>query len=259
MGRRSGVLVSSGMTVGSASEAIARNAPHALPRRRMSWLAQARAILQKDLAIEISTGEVVITSGFFALLVVIMASLAFFGGPASGRVVASGVIWLSLAFSAVLALGKTWQRERDESALDGLLVAPLSRSAIFAGKALGVLAFLVTVECVVMPVAALLFSIDLIQVGPGLLVIALFATPGIAASGTLFGSMTVRTHARDLLLAVVLFPLLSPTLLSAVAATRELLNGAPISELADYLKLMGMFDLLFVSGGLMLFGTLVER
>jgi heme exporter protein B len=106
---------------------------------------------------------------------------------------------------------------------------------------------------------ALLFALDLAVVGPGLLCIALFATPGIAASGTLFGSMTVRTHARDLLLAVVLFPLLSPTLLSAVAATRELFNGAPVAELADYFKLMGVFDLVFVSGGLMLFGTLVER
>ncbi|MEO8905225.1 MAG: heme exporter protein CcmB [Polyangiaceae bacterium] len=247
------------MASGSTSEAMTRGSGRALPRRQLSWLGQTHAILQKDLAIELSTGEVVITSGFFALLVVIMASLAFFGGPATGRIVASGVIWLSLAFSAVLALGKTWQRERDESALDGLLVAPLSRSAIFAGKALGVLAFLTIVECVVMPVAALLFSLDLTHVGLGLVCIALFATPGIAASGTLFGSMTVRTHARDLLLAVVLFPLLSPTLLSAVAATRELLNGAPVSELGDYFKLMGVFDLVFVSGGLMLFGTLVER
>lgn len=247
------------MAVSSTSEEIRERTLRLVPRHRLSWLGQASLILRKDLAIELSTGEVVITSGFFALLVVIMASLAFFGGPASGRVVAAGVIWLSLAFSAVLALGKTWQRERDESALDGLLVAPLSRSAIFAGKALGVLSFLVIVECVVMPVAALLFSLDLIQVGPGLLCIALVATPGIAASGTLFGSMTVRTHARDLLLAVVLFPLLSPTLLSAVAATRELLNGAPVSELGDYFQLMGVFDVVFVSGGLMLFGTLVER
>src|SRR3954466_15916587 len=95
------------MAIGSTSEAIARGAARALPRRRLSWFAQARALLSKDLAIELSTGEVVITSGFFALLVVIMASLAFFGGPASGRVVASGVIWLSLSFAAVLALGKT--------------------------------------------------------------------------------------------------------------------------------------------------------
>jgi len=247
------------MTEGSPTVAVAQGAGPALARHGLSWVSQARAILQKDLAIEFSTGEVVITSGFFALLVVIMASLSFFGGPGTGRIVASGVIWLSLAFAAVLALGKTWQRERDESALDGLLVAPLARSAIFAGKALGVLLFLLVVAGVVMPLAALLFSLDLGRVGPGLLCIALFATPGIAASGTLFGSMTVRTHARDLLLAVVLFPLLSPTLLAAVAGTRELLNGAPVSELADYFKLMGVFDLVFISGGLSLFGTLVER
>ncbi|HEY4107174.1 MAG TPA: heme exporter protein CcmB [Polyangiaceae bacterium] len=249
------------MATGSESVASmrGRGVADALPRRTLSWVAQAYAIFQKDLAIELSTGEVVITSGFFSLLVVIMASLSFFGGQANSQIVAAGVIWLSLAFAAVLALGKTWQRERDEAALDGLLVAPLSRSAIFAGKALGVLLFLSIVECVVIPVAALLFSLDLTQSGLGLICIGLCATPGIAASGTLFGSMTVRTHARDLLLAVVLFPLLSPTLLSAVAATRELLNGAPVSELLDYFKLMGLFDFVFVVGGLSMFGTLVER
>src|SRR6187551_491855 len=167
------------MAIGSVTDATPRGEPQIVPRRRLSWLAQARVVLSKDLAIELSTGEVVITSGFFALLVVVMASLAFFGGPASGRVVASGVIWLSLAFAAVLALGKTWQRERDESALDGLLVAPLSRSAIFAGKAMGVWTFLLAVLVVVLPLSLILFSIDA-ELLPPLLVIALVATPGVA-------------------------------------------------------------------------------
>jgi len=110
----------------------------------------------------------------------------------------------------------------------------------------------------VFPVALLLFSIDAELLGPAF-VIGLVATPGIAASGTLFGAMTVRTGARDLMLAVVLFPLLSPTLLAAVAATRELLGGVPLAELWDYLKLMGVFDVVFLAGGLGMFGTLVER
>jgi heme exporter protein B len=202
---------------------------------------------------------VIVTSSFFGLLVVILASLSFYGGPASQRLVGAGVIWVSLSFSAVLALGKTWQRERDEGALDGLLVMPLSRSAIFAGKAMGVFVFLVLVACLVIPTTALLFSLDLTEVGLGLACIALAATPGLAASGTLFGSMTVRTQARDLLLAVVLFPLLTPTLLAAVAATRELFGGAPLSELWDYFKLMGLFDFVFIAGGLGLFGSLIER
>jgi heme exporter protein B len=227
--------------------------------RRPSWFEQALVVLRKDLAIELSTGEVVVSSGFFALLVVILASLSFYGGPANARMVAAGVIWLSVSFAAVLALGKTWQREREEGALDGLLVAPLSRSAIFAGKALGVLGFLLVIELVVIPAAALLFALDLLEVGPGVLAIALAATPGVAASGTLFGAMTVRTQARDLLLAVVLFPLLTPTLLAAVAATRELFSGVPLAELGDYFRLLGVFDAVFIAGGLGLFGTLIER
>src|ERR1043165_4330815 len=100
------------------------------PRARLpSWGRQVLVVYRKDLAIEAATGEVTVTSGFFALLVVVLASLSFFGGPVNARNVAAGTVWLSLAFAAVLSLGKSWQRERDEAALDGLLVSPLSRSA----------------------------------------------------------------------------------------------------------------------------------
>jgi heme exporter protein B len=224
-----------------------------------SWLAQLVVIVRKDLLIEAKSGEVVMTSTFFALLVVILASLSFYSGPEARRTIASGVIWISIAFAAVLALARSWQRERQESALDALLVAPVKKSAVFAGKALVIMFFLGLVEVVVIAVAALLLVLDLGRYGPGLLVIAMFATPGVAAAGTLFGSMTVRTQARDLMLAIVLFPLLSPTLLAAVAATRELLGGASVAELGDYFKLMGVFDVTFASGGLALFGTLIER
>jgi heme exporter protein B len=227
-------------------------------RRRPSWAAQAFVVFSKDVLIELRTREVVTTSTFFAALIVIIASFALHGGPVGKSLVAAGVIWLSIAFSAVLALGRGWQREREEAALDGLLVSPLSRSAIFAGKALGLVVFLAAVEIVVIPLTALLFAVDLLPVGLGLVAIAAAATPGIAATGTLFGAMTVRTRARDLILAVVLFPLLAPTLLTAVGATRELLSGVPLAELGDYFKLMGVFDVVFIAGGLGLFGTLVE-
>jgi heme exporter protein B len=215
-------------------------------------------ILRKDLLIELRSGEVVTSSTFFAALVVVIASFAFFGGPGTQRLVASGTLWLSITFAAVLALGRAWQREREEGALTGLLVAPLRRSALFAGKALGVWAFLIVVEAVVLPLTALFFSIDLASFGVPLLVVLLLTTPGVAASGTLFGSMTVRTRARDLMLAVVLLPLLAPCLVVAVAATREILAGVPLSELGDHLKLLGLFDLIFVAGGLALFETLIE-
>jgi len=238
---------------------VAREPVPAAVRRLPGWGAQALLVLQKDLLIEARTGEVVVTSGFFAVLVVVLASLSLFGGPASARLVASGVIWLSITFATVLSLGKSWQREREEGALDGLIVAPLSRSALFVGKLLGILTFLLLIAAVVIPLTALFFSLDLSRYGLGLGLLAVAALPGVAAAGTLFGAMTVRTGARDLLLAIVLFPLVSPTLLAAVAATRELFGGAPLAELGDYFRLMGVFDVVFIAGGVGLFGTLVER
>lgn len=215
-------------------------------------------MLEKDISVELRSGEVFVTSAFFALLVVVLASLAFYVGPETRAQVAAGAVWLAVAFASVLALGRLWQREREEGALDGLIVAPVYRSAIFAGKALTLLIFLLAVEALVVPVSAVLFSIDLSLSGAGLFSIALCATPGIAATGTLFGAMTARTRARELVLAVVLFPLLAPCLITAVVATRELLDGARLGELVDYLLLIGVFDVAFVAGGLGLFGALIE-
>jgi len=118
--------------------------------------------------------------------------------------------------------------------------------------------FLLAVEAVVVPAAAVLFNIDLMKFGLRLLLIALCATPGIAAAGALFGVMTVRTTARDLVLAIVLFPLLSPTLMAAVVATRDLFDGQPPEVLLGFFKVMWIFDLAFVAGGLTLFGSLAD-
>src|SRR5689334_3221295 len=132
-----------------------------------SWLTQAGILMRKDVAIELRTGEVLVTSGFFAVLVVVLGSLSFYVGPDTKSQVAAGVIWLAVAFAAVLALGRLWQRERDDGALEGVLLTPVPRSALFAGKALGLLTFLLLIESVVIPLAAVLFSLDLASFGPG--------------------------------------------------------------------------------------------
>jgi len=235
-------------------------APAALLPRRVGWAEQTRIVFAKDVAIELRTGEVVTTSAFFGFVIVIMSSLSFYNSdlPAIRAQVAAGAIWLPTAFASVLSLSRTWQRERQESAFDGLLVSPLSHSAIFMGKALGMFVFLLAVEAVVVPTAAVLFNIDLLHFGPALLLIALCATPGIAAAGALFGVMTVRTTARDLVLAIVLFPLLAPTLMAVVGVTRDLFDGQPLEILLGYFKVMWIFDVAFLAGGLTLFGSLAD-
>jgi heme exporter protein B len=229
-----------------------------VPRGKPTWIVQALLIARKDLAIELATGEIVTTSGFFAVLVAVISSLAFYAGPDTTVRIAPGVIWVAVAFASVLALGRTWQREREDGALSGLLASPVARSAVFAGKAIGVCVFIGLVELIVIPVTALLFAVDLVAVGPALALFCLVATPGIAAVGTLFGVMTVRTRARDLVLASVLFPLLAPSLLAAVAGTRELFAGAPLRELLDYVVLMSVFGVAFTAGGLGLFELMVD-
>jgi heme exporter protein B len=232
---------------------------------RFRFLSASWAIFAKDLRIEAATREIVTTAAFFAVLVAILASVSLTSGSQTTTRVAPGALWLSIVFASVLALGRSWQREREESALLGLLVSPVPRAAIWCGKAAGVLVFLLAVECVVVPLVALLFHVDLPAVMAPLALVLLFGTVGVAATGTLFGAMTVRTRARELLLASVLFPLLSPALVSSVAATREVFfasatgQAVDIAEVRDWLVLLGVFDFVAIGGGVAMFGALVEE
>jgi heme exporter protein B len=227
-------------------------------RRRPGWLGQAWLVAQKDLLIELSTGEIVTTAGFFAILVAVIASIAFYAERDVRVNVAPGVIWVAVAFATVLALSRTWQREREDNALLGLLVTPLSRSAIFAGKALGVAAFITVVQLIVIAATTILFGLDGSVVAGKIIPLCVASTPGIAASGTLFGSMTIRTRARDLVLASVLLPLTAPSIVTGVAGTRAALGGAAFSSLSDYFVLDLLFAAVFSAGGLGLFETLIE-
>src|SRR5690606_34974004 len=135
--------------------------PATLSSSMVTWCRQVWTIARKDLMIELRSGEVVVTGGFFAVLVTVLSSLAYYMGPQTRNQVAAGVIWLATTFAAVLSLSRTWQREREEATLDSLIVSPMSPSALYFGKAVGVLTFLIAIECVVVPVSLLLFSIDL--------------------------------------------------------------------------------------------------
>jgi heme exporter protein B len=233
-------------------------------RRALGFLRATACVLLKDLRIELSTGEIVTTTVFFAILVAILEAVSLSTGPDATTRVAPGALWLAIVFSSVLALGRTWQREREESAFTGLLVAPIPRAAIWCGKALGVLAFVTVVEIVLVPFVALLFHVDLPAVAGVLAVVMLLGTVGVAATGTLFGAMTVRTRARELLLAAVMFPLLSPSLLASVVATREVfyaaVTGQPVTlaDVWDSLKLLGVFDVVSIGGAIGMFGALLD-
>lgn len=225
----------------------------------MNMLSAIWLVFQKDVKLELRTGEILISTGFFSILVAVMTSLSFYLDDVTARKVAPGVLWMSIAFSGVLAMGRSWSRERDNDVVRGLLLSPLPRPAIFLGKALGVLAFLVMVELLLVPIIAILYRFEMsLAFGPVLLLVVL-GSVGFASAGTLFAAMGVRTRTKELVLSVVLFPLISPALLSGVVATRELLGGAAFSEIMEWVRVLLAFDLIFVSMGALLFGPLVSE
>ena len=224
----------------------------------MSVLRAAWAIAAKDLRIEARTREVTVSTGLFAVLVVVLTSLSFFVDDLTARRIAPGVLWITITFAGLLAIGRTWAREREHDAMRGLLLAPIPRPAIFLGKAVGTLAFVGIVEALIVPLVGILFHVDLVPRIAEIAAVLGLGTLGFVLTGSLFGAMTVRTGSRDLMLSVVLFPLITPALLAGVVATRGILGGEPVAETFAWLRILVAFDVVVATAGYFLFGPLVS-
>lgn len=224
----------------------------------METLRVAMLVLGKDLRIEARTGDVTLTTGMFAVLTTVIGSLSFYIDRNTATLVAPGILWITIAFSGILAMGRSWARERDHDVMRALLMAPIPRAGIFLGKAAGAFLFLALIEVVLVPLVGVLFHLELFPVLPELIALLAGGTLGFVLAGTLFSVMTVRTSARDLVLSVVVFPLVAPMLLAGVVATRELLQGVPTEEVLDWVKIMVAFDLVFLFAGVVLFDPLTS-
>jgi len=230
--------------------------------------AAAWEIAKKDARIEARTREVVSTAGVFSIVVGFLASMAFQVDDRTNAATAAGTIWITMFFASVLSFGRIWQRERDESALTGLLVAPIPRASIFLGKALATAAMIAIIEVPLVALCMFLFHIDFtperggasmetVHLGAFLGLLAM-GTLALAVIGTLFGAMTVRTRARDLVLAIVLFPLLSPVLICGVVGSRRAFELQPFDVYEGFLGLMAVFVFVGLSAGIGLFGALLD-
>lgn len=217
----------------------------------------ALAIAGKDLRVELRVREVVPTMTLFAALVAILTSMSLYVDEETGRKVAPGVLWIAIAFSGTLGLSRTWGREREEGALRAVLLSRASPASIFLGKGLGALAFVLVTELVVTPLVAVLLHAPVFDHLAPFAALVLLGTVGFVSAGTLFGALVAKTRARDLLLAVVLYPLVSPALLCGVVATRDLLGGTPVAQLYDWFRMLVIFDLVFIGGGVGLLGVLL--
>src|SRR5262245_28324021 len=181
------------------------------------------AVLWKDLQAEFRSREIFSSMLVFSLLIILIFNFALELDVKTRQSVTSGVLWSTFAFAGTLGLNRSMAIEKDRDCLDGLLLAPVDRSAIFFGKVISNLVFMSIVEAIVLPVYSVLYNINLFQ--PGLLMVILLGSIGYVAVGTLLAAMSVQTRTRDMLLPILLFPVAIPVLLSAVKASSGLLAG----------------------------------
>jgi heme exporter protein CcmB len=206
-------------------------------------------ITRKDILVEARTREILFTTMFFAVACVLVFAFGFVkeGRPVSDA--ASGILWIAIAFSGTLALGRAFERERQGETLRALLIAPIARPALYLGKLIGILILLAAVEAIVVPLVALMFQAALFD--HALLMLALLAagTIGFSAVGTLFAAMLVRARSRDVMLPVLLYPITIPVIIAGVRGTAALLDveagGVPMARV--WLAMLVFFDVMFIT------------
>ena len=225
----------------------------------MTFVRHVLAIAWKDLLAEWRDRERFTAMFYFAFLVLFLFSFALGADQALIRGASSGLLWLAFTFTSVLGLARSVQGELENDCLDGLLLYPAQREAIYLGKLCGNFMVILMVELVIFPLFAVLYNMDLWSRLPKLLLIAVPGTLGFAVVGTLLSSMTAGLRAREAMLPFLLFPLTIPLLLSAVKGTEVVLRGEPFELALPWLKLMAAFDTVFLVASLLTFEYLVEE
>jgi heme exporter protein CcmB len=206
-------------------------------------------ITRKDLLVEARTREILFTTMFFAVACVLVFAFGFVreGKPVSDA--AAGILWIAIAFSGTLALGRAFERERHGETLRALLMAPIDRPALYVGKLVGIVLLLAAVEAIIVPLIALMFQAALFE--HLLLMLGLLAagTIGFAAVGTLFAAMLGRVRSRDVMLPVLLYPITIPVIIAGVRGTAALLEadggGVPMARM--WLTMLVFFDVVFIT------------
>ena len=222
------------------------------------WSA-AGAILRKDLKAEFRTKEVFNSSAVFALLVIVIFSMAFEPTSAEARALSGGLLWVAFTFSGMLALSRTFAREVPNDCLLGLQMAPISPASIYVGKLASNLLFLGLLELLLLPLFALFYNVRLLDHAPLLVLIILLGSWGLAAVGTTFAAIATTVRLRELMLPVLLFPIEIPLILSLVEATTAVLQGTnPIVETGIWLRICLGFDVIFTILSLYLFAHILE-
>ncbi|MCL2281391.1 MAG: heme exporter protein CcmB, partial [Dehalococcoidia bacterium] len=189
----------------------------------MKFWNHVAAVAWKDILSELRTREIISSILVFAVLVLVIFNFTFKPDQSLMLQITPGILWVAFVFSGVLALNRTFIPEKEENCLEGLMCCPVAREAIYIGKALGSLFFMLLVEVVVLSVFALLYNVAVFKLE--VIVVTLLATIGFVAVGTLFSALAVNTRAREMVLPILFLPIITPVIIAAVNVLSLVFGG----------------------------------
>lgn len=216
-------------------------------------------ILLKELRSEWRTREILSAMGVFGALVLIVFNFAFPPGTVDFRRLAPGILWVAFIFSGILGMNRSMAQEKEEGCLQGLLLTPTDRGALYLGKMLANLLFLLVVEAIIVCVFALFFNVGFLEVLGPFVLVTFLGSVGFIATGTLFAAISVQTRFQEVLLPILLIPLVAPLLIGAVKCTGAILSGRGLEDITFWLKFIGAFDAIFVVVAFVIFEYVVQE
>ncbi len=215
------------------------------------------AIVRKDLRAELRSRELISSMALFALLSILVFSFSLELDREARESAISGVLWVTVIYASTIGLNRSMAMEREQANLDGMLIAPVDRTAIFFGKLLGNLIFTIVVGLILLPIMTVLYNKSLIM--PLVLAIMLLGIIGFSTVGTLLATMTVQTRARESLLPIVMLPITLPMMLAAVRATTGLLSGSPQDDGITWPQILIVLDVVYLAASFLLFEFVIEE
>lgn len=221
------------------------------------YLRAVGAIVSKDIAAELRSRELLGSMLMFSLLVILIFNFALELDVRTRQTITSGVLWVTFAFAGTLGLNRSMAIEMDRGCLDGLLLAPVDRSALYFGKVLSNLLFMIIAEAIILPLYSLLYNVNLFH--PALIAVILLGSIGYVVVGTLLSAMAVQARTREILLPILLFPVVLPVLVAAVKATTGILQGFPLEDYQAWLSLLIAYDAIFLGVAIAAFDYVVEE
>ncbi len=225
----------------------------------MTFLRQAGAIFWKDLLTEFRTKDALTSMLLFGLLVILMFHFALEPDSLETQRYGPGLLWMTFVFAGLLGMNRAFAGERENDSLQALKLAPISWGAIYLGKMLANLLFMLLAESVILACFTIFFNFDLLPRALWMALITFLGTLGFASAGIILAAVSMNTRMSDVMLPILLLPIVLPVVIGAVESTAAIFTDPPGVALGFWLKFLVVFNIIFITLPLLLFEYVLEE